>query len=63
MVTGTVTAPHGAVNVTLIVPADFLDLSVNTAVPRREILCDPPGLTCRSDDLLEVPVTVVANDE
>lgn len=42
--------------VALNVPADFFDLSVNVAVPPTETVCAPPGVTCKSDDLLDEPV-------
>ena len=59
IVTGTVTVPHEAANVALNEPVDFLDLRVNVAVPPAAAVCAPPGDTCKSDDLLEVPVIVI----
>jgi hypothetical protein len=59
MVTGTVTVPHEAAKVALKEPVDFLDLRVNVAVPLAATVCEPPGDTCKSDGLLEVPVIVI----
>jgi len=60
MVTGTVTVPHEALNVTLYDPAIFLDLSVKVAATPPKTICDPPGETCRSEDLLDDPVIEIA---
>jgi len=59
IVTGTVTVPHEAANVTLNEPVDFLDLRVNVAVPPAATVCEPPGDTCKSDALLELPLIVI----
>jgi hypothetical protein len=51
--------PHEAAKVALNEPVNFLDLRVNVAEPPATTVCEPPGDTCSSDDLLELPVIVI----